>query len=142
MIAWSKSKLISLCFGKVHRKAVPHCHVSPLQKNTSPKTPKWDQMRVTGWWGRSVCECVWLCVSVKGSKKEEVRHSEYIPTGMRLRDNPVWLSALQQSEGCGYSGGALKERGQIATFATTSSLSYQPVLICKQKAWSKNSLKN
>lgn len=32
-------------------------------------------------------------------KKVEVRHLEYIPTGMRLRDKPVRLTALQQSEG-------------------------------------------
>lgn len=33
-----------------------------------------------------VCMCV--CVMVKGLKKEEVKDSEYIPTGMRLTDNP------------------------------------------------------
>lgn len=43
--------------------------------------------------------CVTLCVCVVMVKKEEVKDSEYIPTGMKLRDKPMWLSALQQSEG-------------------------------------------
>lgn len=45
-----------------------------------------------------ICERTWLRLG-KGVKKEEVKDSEYIPTGMKLGDNPVWLSALQQSEG-------------------------------------------
>lgn len=51
---------------------------------------------------RKICVwvCVTVCVLVKGlKKKEEVKHSEYIPTGMRLTDNPIWLLALQQSQG-------------------------------------------
>lgn len=51
------------------------------------------------------------------SKKEEVRHPEYIPTGMRLlRDNPVRLTALQQSEGVSVVVVPLREEGQISSF--------------------------
>lgn len=53
------------------------------------------------------------------SKKEEVRHPEYIPTGMRLlRDNPVRLTALQQSEGVSVVVVPLREEGQISSFCS------------------------
>lgn len=53
------------------------------------------------------------------SKKEEVRHPEYIPTGMRLlRDNPVRLTALQQSEGVAVVVVPLREEGQISSFCS------------------------
>lgn len=41
------------------------------------------------------------------SKKVEVRHPEYIPTGMRLRDNAVRFTT---KSGCGDGGGAFKGR--------------------------------
>ena len=59
-----------------------------VPKKHRPQNLKWDQMRATGR-GRFVCMCVTVCVLVQMIEKEEV--SEYIPTGMRLVDDPVWL---------------------------------------------------
>lgn len=115
-----KVQLISLCFGE---SPVKSCNVA---QNPKARPDESDRLVRKIQFASRASDCVL-------PKKVEVRHSEYIPTGMRLRDNPVRLTALQQSEGVVMVVVPIREEGKFPVFAPTSLLGYQPALICKQK---------
>lgn len=103
-------------FGEVNREAA----ILTSGSVVSPKTWNLKTQSENRWALQEGEKDVWVCVG-----KGEVKDLEYIPTGIGLKDKPVWLSALQQSQGV-----ALERRGQISTFPTASSHSYQPALVC------------